>query len=157
MFTNLQIPKKIALSFACILVTTLVMTVVILMANRNIASSADNVDRDNAVVQQATEMEMQLLRMNSQMRGFSITADEKYLEQYYDGQERSIAAAAELEKILPTATERDLASQSSTLARIAPLLDPRSAAATGRGLPVTSRIVRASIARAWATPLIKRE
>ena len=117
MFTNLQIPKKIALSFACILVTTLVMTVVILMANRNIASSADNVDRDNAVVQQATEMEMQLLRMNSQMRGFSITADEKYLEQYYDGQERSIAAAAELEKILPTATERDLASQSAALAQ----------------------------------------
>src|SRR5690606_22427105 len=40
------------------------------------------------------------------------------------------------------------ASQSSTLARIAPRRSPRSAASTGRGLPVTSSTSRAPIALA---------
>ena len=117
MFMDLRIPKKIAISFASILVTTLVMTVIILFANRNIAEAAAQVDRDNAIVYESSEMETQLLRMNSQMRGFAITADEAYLKQYYEGQERSIAAAEKLQQILPSAQERDLAAQSALLAK----------------------------------------
>lgn len=48
------------------------------------------------------------------------------------------------------------ASQSTTFARIAPRRVPRSAASTGRDLPVISRTIRAPIALACARPCISR-
>ncbi|MDR6788247.1 methyl-accepting chemotaxis protein [Sphingomonas sp. BE138] len=100
MFKSLPIAKKIAAAFCAVIVAVLVMMAALwLLLSRIEATSAVSV-RGQEVVTQTQRIEIGLLRLNSQMRGFLLTGDDSYLKQYRDGQEQSDTAAAALRTLL---------------------------------------------------------
>ncbi|MDE2404556.1 MAG: methyl-accepting chemotaxis protein [Sphingomonadales bacterium] len=100
MFSSLKIPRKLVLSFAAINLSAAVMMLVfaanILMINR----STERTNFSQSILAKSLALETALLRQNSQMRGYLVTADDSYLKSYYEGRDEYDRTSAELEKLL---------------------------------------------------------
>ena len=100
MFKSMKIPRKLALSFLIICVSAAAMMGVFftnITAIRN-ASESNNLSQD--IHAKTLTLETSLLRQNSQMRGFLVTADPTYLKSYTEAESAYDAASGELEPLL---------------------------------------------------------
>jgi methyl-accepting chemotaxis protein len=77
--------------------------VVMIVFLANILMISGSTDRNNAsqeIHAEVLALETALLRQNSQLRGFLVTADDTYLKSYYEGRDAYDAASEKLEKLL---------------------------------------------------------
>lgn len=117
MFKSMKIPRKLALSFLIICVSAAAMMGVFftnITAIRN-ASESNNLSQD--IHAKTLTLETSLLRQNSQMRGFLVTADPTYLKSYTEAERAYDAASGELEPLLtePSLRAALLKSRAATL------------------------------------------
>ncbi len=117
MFKSMKIPRKLALSFLIICVSAAAMMGVFftnITAIRN-ASESNNLSQD--IHAKTLTLETSLLRQNSQMRGFLVTADPTYLKSYTEAESAYDAASGELEPLLtePSLRAALLKSRAATL------------------------------------------
>ncbi|QIG79695.1 methyl-accepting chemotaxis protein [Stakelama tenebrarum] len=96
MFKSMKIPRKLGLSFAMICASAVIAMGVFFVNVSMIRSATEQSNHSQQVDAMALTMETQLLRQNSQMRGFLVTGDENYLNSYYDGRDTFDATYAEL-------------------------------------------------------------
>ncbi|MGW8279870.1 methyl-accepting chemotaxis protein [Sphingomonas aurantiaca] len=113
----MKIPRKLALSFLIICVSAAAMMGVFftnITAIRN-ASESNNLSQD--IHAKTLTLETSLLRQNSQMRGFLVTADPTYLKSYTEAESAYDAASGELEPLLtePSLSAALLKSRAATL------------------------------------------
>ena len=96
MLNSLPIGKKIAAAFCAVILAVLVMMTVLWMLLSRIEATSDVSARGQEVVAQSLQIEIGMLRQNSQMRGFLVTGDEGYLKQYSEGQAQVTDGTAKL-------------------------------------------------------------
>jgi methyl-accepting chemotaxis protein len=100
MFKSMKIPRKLGLSFLMICASAAIMMVVFFM---NISMISNSTVQNNASQERhanALALDTALLRQNSQLRGFLVTADPSYLKSYYEGRDDYDRISAELEQNL---------------------------------------------------------
>lgn len=114
MFSSLKIPRKLGLSFLAICASAAVVMVVFFMNIAMIGTTTDGNNLSQSIHAKSLALETALLRQNSQLRGYLVTADEGYLKSYDEGREEYDTTSAELEHLLPGAKERALLLQSRT-------------------------------------------
>ena len=117
MLTAMNISRKLGLSFLLICAAAMAMMIVLYT---NFAEIRDATTRSNAsqsLYAKAQTLETSLLRQNSQLRGYLVTADATYLKSYDEARVEYDETFADLAKVL-TGTEREalLTSQRETLA-----------------------------------------
>ncbi|KTT74173.1 methyl-accepting chemotaxis protein [Sphingomonas endophytica] len=96
----MPISRKIVAAFCAVILAVLVMmTALWIILSRIETTSAISV-RGQEVQAQALQIEIGMLRQNSQMRGFLITGDEAYLKQYGEGLAQQDAGARQLRTLL---------------------------------------------------------
>ncbi|RZL98341.1 MAG: hypothetical protein EOP68_25535 [Sphingomonas sp.] len=88
MFASMPIGKKIAAAFCAVILAVLVMMTVLWTILARIEATSAVSGRGQEVLAQTMQIEIGILRQNSQMRGFLVTGDESYLKQYREGQEQ---------------------------------------------------------------------
>ena len=96
MLNSLPIRKKIAAAFCAVILAVLVMMTVLWMLLSRIEATSDVSARGQEVLAQSLQIEIGMLRQNSQMRGFLVTGDEGYLKQYREGQAQVADGTAKL-------------------------------------------------------------
>ncbi|HEY1124011.1 MAG TPA: methyl-accepting chemotaxis protein [Sphingobium sp.] len=96
----MKIPRKLGLSFLAINASAALMMIVFFVNIAMIRSSTDNNNLSQSILAKELLLETSLLRQNSQLRGFLVTADESYLKSYYEGRDDYDKTSAELEKLL---------------------------------------------------------
>jgi methyl-accepting chemotaxis protein len=118
MFKAMKIPRKLGLSFLTICATAAIVMLVFFTSISSIRGATDQNNLSQSIHAKALALETALLRQNSQMRGFLVTADESYLKSYNEGRDDYDKASAELEEILvdPKQEEALLKSRAETLA-----------------------------------------
>jgi len=100
MLSSMPIARKIAAAFCAVILSVLVMMTVLWTILSRIEATSTVSARGQQVLSMTQEIEIGILRQNSQMRGFLITGDEKYLKQYREGQSQVADAAAGLRTLL---------------------------------------------------------
>lgn len=100
MFNSMKIPRKLGLSFLAINASAALMMIVFFVNIAMIRSSTDNNNLSQNILAKELLLETSLLRQNSQLRGFLVTADESYLKSYYEGRDDYDKTSAELETLL---------------------------------------------------------
>lgn len=118
MFKAMKIPRKLGLSFLTICATAAIVMLVFYTSISSIRSSTDQNNLSQSIHAKALALETALLRQNSQMRGFLVTADESYLKSYNEGRDDYDKTSAELEGLLSDPKLKDalLESRNQTLA-----------------------------------------
>ncbi|MFK3889342.1 methyl-accepting chemotaxis protein [Sphingomonas sp. NPDC079357] len=96
MFNSLPIGKKIAAAFCAVILAVLVMMTVLWTLLSRIEATSDVSARGQEVLAQSLQIEIGMLRQNSQMRGFLVTGDEGYLKQYREGQAQVVDGTTKL-------------------------------------------------------------
>ena len=79
MFASMPIGKKIAAAFCAVILAVLVMMTVLWTILARIEATSAVSGRGQEVLAQTMQIEIGILRQNSQMRGFLVTGDESYL------------------------------------------------------------------------------
>ncbi|OWK29906.1 methyl-accepting chemotaxis protein [Sphingomonas mucosissima] len=117
MLTAMSISRKLSLSFLLICTAALAMMVMLYTNFASIRESTRLSNASQSLYARAQTLETSLLRQNSQLRGFLVTADSTYLKSYEEARVEYDATAAELAAVL-TGQEREalLTSQRETLA-----------------------------------------
>ncbi len=87
MLNSLNIQRKLGLSFVLVTASAAVMMAVFLANILMIRSAIERNDLSQMIHAEALTLESALLRQNSQMRGFLVTADEKYLKSYTEARD----------------------------------------------------------------------
>lgn len=100
MFSSMPITKKIVGAFCAVILAVLVMMGVIWSVLTRIDATSTTSVRGQDVLAQSLSLEIAILRQNSQMRGFLITADESYLKQYREAYADGATAEAKLKALL---------------------------------------------------------
>ncbi|MET3826049.1 MULTISPECIES: methyl-accepting chemotaxis protein [Sphingomonas] len=100
MFKSMKIPRKLALSFLIICISAAAMMGVFFTNITAIRHASDGNNLSQGIHAKALTLETSLLRQNSQMRGFLVTADPTYLKSYTEAQGDYDAASEELETLL---------------------------------------------------------
>ncbi|PTS87999.1 methyl-accepting chemotaxis protein [Sphingomonas sp. HMWF008] len=100
MFKSMKIPRKLALSFLVICVSAAAMMTVFFMNISSIRAATDSNNHSQLVHAKAQMLETSLLRQNSQMRGYLVTADQTYLKSYDEARDDYDSASRELETLL---------------------------------------------------------
>ena len=100
MLKSAKIPRKLGLSFAMICASAAVVMIVFLANILMISGSTDRNNASQEIHAEVLALETALLRQNSQLRGFLVTADETYLKSYYEGRDAYDTASEKLEKLL---------------------------------------------------------
>lgn len=118
MLKSLKIPKKLGLSFLTICASAAVMMIMFYSNIATIRSTTEDNNLSQSIHAQALTLETALLRQNSQLRGFLVTADTSYLKSYNEARDEYDSTSAALEKILTDPAQRDavLESRKETLA-----------------------------------------
>jgi methyl-accepting chemotaxis protein len=118
MLKSVKIPRKLGLSFLTICASAAIMMMVFYTTISMIRTSTDGNNQSQAIHAKALTLETALLRQNSQLRGFLVTADTSYLKSYYEGRDEYDHTSAELEKLLTDPAQKDalLKSRDETLA-----------------------------------------
>lgn len=97
MFDRMNIPRRLGLSFVALNVTAAVMMIVFGVSLAMISSVTARNTESQGVLADTLALETALLRQNSQLRGFLVTADESYLKSYYEGRDDYDKTSAALE------------------------------------------------------------
>ncbi|WP_308510388.1 methyl-accepting chemotaxis protein [Sphingomonas psychrolutea] len=100
MLKSMKIPRKLALSFLVICISAAVMMTVFFMNISAIRAATDSNNHSQLVYAKAQILETSLLRQNSQMRGFLVTADPTYLKSYDEARNDYDGASRELETLI---------------------------------------------------------
>ncbi len=116
--TSLPIGRRIAGAFTAVLLGVFVMMGMLWWALDRIGTTSEESVHAQDIYSQALFMESSILRQNSQMRGFLITGEESYLEQYREGQATEKQAAGQLLTLLAD-NPAGLADVNSTTTRMA--------------------------------------
>ncbi|AJP74143.1 methyl-accepting chemotaxis protein [Sphingomonas hengshuiensis] len=118
MLKSLKIPRKLGLSFLTVCASAAIMMVVFYSNIAMIRTTTDGNNLSQSIHAQALTLETALLRQNSQLRGFLVTADPTYLKSYYEARDEYDTTSADLEKRLSDPAQRDavLESRKETLA-----------------------------------------
>ncbi|HEX8421080.1 MAG TPA: methyl-accepting chemotaxis protein [Sphingomonas sp.] len=106
MLRSLKIPRKLALAFLVICASAAAM---MMMLYSNISLIQTSTDRNNlsqSIHANALVLETALLRQNSQLRGFLVTADTTYLKSYDEARAEYDRTSAELETQIDDAAQR---------------------------------------------------
>ncbi|KUR70907.1 hypothetical protein AQZ52_13920 [Novosphingobium fuchskuhlense] len=104
----MSIPRRLGLSFISLIATAAVMMIVFGVSLAMVSSVTARNTASQDVLADALTLETALLRQNSQLRGFLVTADESYLKSYYEGRDEYDKASAGLEAQLTEPELRDL-------------------------------------------------
>ncbi|WP_240606369.1 methyl-accepting chemotaxis protein [Phenylobacterium kunshanense] len=115
---EMNIPKKLSLSFVFICVSAAVMMVVLLATILMIRASTESSNRSQAIHADALALETAILRQNSQLRGYLVTGDKSYLKSYYEGRDEYDQVAQKLTSTLtdPAMLKAIEASRTATVA-----------------------------------------
>ncbi|GLJ00151.1 methyl-accepting chemotaxis protein [Sphingobium sp. BS19] len=118
MFISMKIPTKLALSFFIVCVSAAAMMIVFFSNVTAIRSASHSNNLSQTVHAKVLTLETALLRQNSQMRGFLVTADETYLKSYDEAHQEYDKASTDLETLLtePALRAALLESRAATLA-----------------------------------------
>lgn len=118
MFKSMKIPRKLALSFVIICVSAAVMMAVFFVNISAIRAATSSNNLSQTIHAKVLTMETSLLRQNSQMRGYLVTADRTYLKSYDEARDDYDQASRELEGMLtePAARTALLQSRAETVA-----------------------------------------
>jgi methyl-accepting chemotaxis protein len=118
MLKSVKIPRKLGLSFLTICASAAIMMFVFYTTISMIRTSTDGNNMSQSIHAKALTLETALLRQNSQLRGFLVTADTSYLKSYYEGRDEYDSTSQELEKLLTDPAQHDalLKSREETLA-----------------------------------------
>lgn len=118
MTTDMNIPKKLSLSFVFICVSAAIMMVVFLATILMIRASTENNNFSQEIHADALALETAILRQNSQFRGYLVTGDETYLKSYYEGRDEYDQVSAKLSSMLtdPEMLKHIETSRAATLA-----------------------------------------
>ena len=100
MIASMKIPRKLALSFLLICASAAIVMIVFFMNISMIRSVTDQNNLSQQIHSKTLTLETALLRQNSQLRGFLVTADPTYLKSYDEGRAEYDETSAELEKML---------------------------------------------------------
>ena len=100
MTTDMNIPKKLSLSFVFICVSAAIMMVVFLATILMIRASTENNNLSQEIHADALALETAILRQNSQFRGYLVTGDDSYLKSYYEGRDEYDQVSAKLSSTL---------------------------------------------------------
>jgi methyl-accepting chemotaxis protein len=118
MFKEMNIPRRLSLSFVCVCVSAAIMMLAFFAAIWMIRTSTDSNNRAQEIHAQTLSLETALLRQNSQFRGFLVTGDESYLKSYYEGRDEYDGVARALKSALKEPDKLELLekSQAATVA-----------------------------------------
>ncbi|WP_047170514.1 HAMP domain-containing methyl-accepting chemotaxis protein [Novosphingobium sp. Rr 2-17] len=97
----MKIPKKLALSFLVVCISAAAMMVVFFTNITAIRNASNSNNLSQTIHAKALTLETSLLRQNSQMRGFLVTADPTYLKSYEEARDDYDSASRDLESLLP--------------------------------------------------------
>lgn len=100
MFKSMKIPRKLALSFLVVCISAAAMMGVFFMNIAAIRNASDSNNLSQTIHAKALTLETSLLRQNSQMRGFLVTADPTYLKSYNEARDDYDSASRDLESLL---------------------------------------------------------
>ncbi|RJF93665.1 methyl-accepting chemotaxis protein [Sphingomonas cavernae] len=114
MFKSMKIPRKLGLSFLAICASAAVVMIVFFLNITMISTTTDGNNLSQSIHARSIALETAILRQNSQLRGYLVTADKSYLKSYYEGRDEYDKTSVELENLLPRPRERDLLLQSRT-------------------------------------------
>ncbi|MDR6786820.1 methyl-accepting chemotaxis protein [Sphingomonas sp. BE138] len=108
MFKALSIPRKLGVSFLVINASAAIMMVVFFANVWMIRTATANNNHSQEVYAKALTLETSILRENSQLRGYLVTADSSYLKSYNEARDEYDETTVALEKLLPDEAKRDL-------------------------------------------------
>lgn len=113
----MSIPRRLGLSFITLIATAAVMMIVFGVSLAMVSRVTAHNTRSQDVLADVLTLETALLRQNSQMRGFLVTADQSYLKSYYEGRDEydKTSATLEAELIEPQLKDLLLKSRAETL------------------------------------------
>ena len=100
MLNSVKIARKLALSFLVICASAAIMMFVFYTNTSLIRTSTDQNNLSQSIHAKALTLETALLRQNSQLRGFLVTADPTYLKSYNEGREEYDSTSVELDQQL---------------------------------------------------------
>ena len=112
MLSNMNIPKKLGVSFLVIGMSAAVMTIVFFANIWEIRSATVRSNHAQEVYAKALTLETSILRENSQLRGFLVTADKSYLKSYDEARKEYDTTSRELIAMLSDPAERALVTKS---------------------------------------------
>ena len=104
----MSIPRRLGLSFVTLIATAAAMMIVFGVSLAMVSSVTARNTASQDVLADTLALETALLRQNSQMRGFLVTADQSYLKSYYEGRDEYDKASAALETKLAEPALKDL-------------------------------------------------
>ncbi|VXD03987.1 methyl-accepting chemotaxis protein [Sphingomonas sp. 8AM] len=108
MFKTLSIPRKLGFSFLVINASAAIMMVVFFANIWMIRAATANNNHSQEVYAKALTLETSILRENSQLRGYLVTADPSYLKSYNEAREEYDQTTVALEKLLSDPVRRAL-------------------------------------------------
>ncbi len=108
MFKTLSIPRKLGFSFLVINASAAIMMVVFFANIWMIRSATANNNHSQEIYAKALTLETSILRENSQLRGYLVTADPSYLKSYNEAREEYDQTTLALEKLLTDPARRAL-------------------------------------------------
>ena len=100
MFKKMSIPRKLGVSFLTINASAAIMMVVFFANVWMIRTSTEGNNHSREVFAKALTLETSILRENSQLRGFLVTADPTYLKSYSEARDEYDRTTVELEGML---------------------------------------------------------
>lgn len=98
MINALKIPRKLGFSFLLICASAAIVMTVFFTNISMIRTATERNNHHQSVHAQALSLETQLLRQNSQLRGFLVTGDPSYLKSYDEARDEYDSTSIELEK-----------------------------------------------------------
>ncbi|WP_322964039.1 methyl-accepting chemotaxis protein [Sphingomonas fuzhouensis] len=108
MLANMNIPKKLGVSFLVIGLSAAVMTIVFFVNIWEIRSATARNNHAQEVYAKALTLETSILRENSQLRGFLVTGDTSYLKSYDEARKEYDTTSRELIPMLTDPAETAL-------------------------------------------------
>ncbi len=117
MLDRMNIPRRLGFSFVVLNVVAAAVMVATGVSLAMISSVTARNTESQDILADVLALETALLRQNSQLRGFLVTADASYLKSYYEGRDDYDKASASLEKQLadPALQELVRTSRAETL------------------------------------------
>ncbi|WP_086741036.1 methyl-accepting chemotaxis protein [Erythrobacter colymbi] len=100
MLDRMNIPRRLGFAFVVLNVVAAAVMIACGVSLAMISSVTAKNTASQEILADVLALETALLRQNSQLRGFLVTADQSYLKSYYEGRDDYDKASAELEAAL---------------------------------------------------------
>ena len=97
MLDRMNIPRRLGFAFVVLNVVAAAVMIACGVSLAMISSVTARNTESQAILANVLGLETALLRQNSQLRGFLVTADQSYLKSYYEGRDDYDRMSAELE------------------------------------------------------------